>query len=127
MNTKAKGLNAERELIHMFWSNGFASFRAAGSGSIRYPCPDIIAGNNVRKLAIEAKISGTDYQHLTGKEIDDLQEFSRIFGAEAWVAIKFKEWFFLTPEDIKATRSNYSVTKELAERKGLSFNDLIHL
>lgn len=125
MNTKAKGTNAERELVHMFWNANFACFRAAGSGSIKYPCPDLIAGNNIRKLALEVKISGKEYQHLSKKEIDDLSEFSKMFGAEPWIAVKFKDWHFLTLEDINQTGSNFSVTKETAELKGLSFNDLI--
>ena len=126
MNTKAKGTNAERELIHMFWDKGFASLRAAGSGSMKYPCPDLIVGNNIRKLAIEVKRPGNKYQHFTGKEIDELQQFSNMFGAEAWVAVKIKEWKFLTLEDLNATENNFSVTEDIAERKGLSFNELIN-
>ena len=126
MNTKAKGTCAERELIHMFQAANFACFRAAGSGSTKYPCPDLIAGNNLRKLAIEVKISGKEYQHLSHKEVLELQEFSNKFGAEAWFAIKFKKWYFLTPEDIKETLSNFSVTKEIAERRGLSFEELVN-
>lgn len=127
MNTKAKGTNAERELIHMFWSNGYGALRAAGSGSNSYPCPDLIVGNNVRKLAIEVKNPGKDYQHLEKKQIEDLQTFSTIFGAEPWIAVKFKQWHFLTLEDLNQTNTNYSITQEIAERKGLSFEELIHL
>ncbi|MEK6886556.1 MAG: Holliday junction resolvase Hjc [Nanoarchaeota archaeon] len=125
MNTKAKGSNAERELIHMFWNADFACFRAAGSGSMKYPCPDLIAGNNVRKLAIEVKNSGTGYQHLEKQQMEDLEQFSRQFGAEPWVAVKFKDWYFLTLEDINKTNMNFSITQEIAERKGLTFEDLI--
>ena len=126
MNTKAKGTNAERELIHMFWSRGYAAQRSAGSGSIKYPCPDLIAGNNLRKLAIEVKRPGKAYQHLTKEQVDELQEFSSIFGAESWIAVKFKDWRFLMLEDIKSTQANYSINQELAERKGLSFDELIN-
>jgi Holliday junction resolvase len=126
MNTKAKGTNAERELLHMLNNNGFACFRAAGSGSMKYPCPDLIAGNNVRKLAIEVKNPGKEYQHLEKEEIQELQQFCSLFGAEPWIAVKFKDWFFLMPEDLKQTENNYSITKDIAERKGLSFDQLIH-
>ena len=126
MNTKAKGTNAERELIHMFWNKEFAAIRLAGSGSMSYPCPDLIVGNNVRKLAIEVKRPGKHYQHLERKQIEDLQLFSNIFGAESWVAVKFKEWRFLTLEDLNNTGLNFSITKETAERKGLSFEELIN-
>jgi Holliday junction resolvase len=127
MNTKAKGTNAERELLHMFWNADFACFRAAGSGSMKYPCPDLIAGNNIRKLAIEVKNPGKDYQHLDQKEVLELQAFAQLFGAESWVAVRFKEWYFLTLEDINKTAGNYSITKDIAQRKGLSFADLVNL
>lgn len=126
MNTKAKGTNAERELVHMFWKANFACFRAAGSGSMKYPCPDLIVGNNIRKLALEVKISGKEYQHLTKKEIDELKQFAVLFGAEPWVAVKFDDWFFLNLEDLNETELNYSITSDIASRKGLSFNDLIN-
>ena len=127
MNTKAKGSNAERELIHMFWNLNWACFRAAGSGSMKYPCPDLIAGNNLRKLAIEVKNSGTGYQHLDKKQIEDLELFSKQFGAESWIAVKFKDWHFLTLEDINKTSQNFSITQEIAERKGLTFEELMRL
>ena len=89
MNTKSKGTVAERELIQMFWDNGWAAFRAAGSGSARHPCPDVIAGNVLRKLAVECKRSQRPYQYLTKVEIDALTAFSARFGAESWVGVKF--------------------------------------
>ena len=57
MSTKSRGSNAERDLIHKFWGEGWAALRAAGSGSSQFPAPDIIASNNVRKLAIEVKLT----------------------------------------------------------------------
>ena len=127
MNTKAKGSNAERELVHMFWDKGYATIRAAGSGSTKYPCPDLLVGNNLRKFAIEVKISGDNYQHLSKKQVEDLQLFSTTFGAEPWIAVKFKEWHFLTLEDLNPTENNFSITSDVASRKGLSFQDLIDL
>ena len=57
MSFKSKGINGERELVHMFWNRGWACLRIAGSGSSKYPSPDILAGNKLRKLAIECKIT----------------------------------------------------------------------
>ena len=57
MSTKSKGSNAERELIHMFWSKGFAAIRSAGSGSMKYPSPDLLVAKNNKILAIECKIT----------------------------------------------------------------------
>ena len=57
MSRKSVGINAERELIHLFWSSGWSAVRIAGSGSSHYPSPDLIASNIARKLAIEAKVT----------------------------------------------------------------------
>jgi len=127
MKAKIKGTAAERELIHLFWKNNWAAFRAAGSGSIKYPVPDIIAGNNLRKLAIEVKSTKEEKKYLTREDIDKLRTFSRMFGAEPWFAIRFdkKQWFFLNIEDIQETEKQFVINKEIAERRGLSFEEVI--
>jgi len=126
MNAKAKGTGAERELIHFFWKNEWAAVRIAGSGSMRYPSPDILASNNRRKVAIECKTSKSKYQYLTKDEIDELKKFSTLFGAEPWVGIKFKtNWFFLSLDDLKETDKNFVASIELAKQKGLTFNELL--
>lgn len=128
MNIKQKGTIAERELIHMFWStNDWAAFRSAGSGSMKYPGPDIIAGNRVRKLALEIKSTSSDKKYLTQEDIMQLQEFCNRFGAEPWFGVRFsnKKWFFLNIEDIDKTAKQFVISKELAERKGLTFEELI--
>lgn len=127
MSRKSKGINAERDLIHKFWSMEWAAIRVAGSGSSKYPSPDILTGNNVRKLAIECKASRDLSKYFTKQEIHQLKEFSEIFGAEPWIAIKFdkKEWYFLTLEDLKETPKCYVVTEIIAKNKGLLFEELV--
>ena len=128
MSRKSKGINAERELIHLFWNtDSWSAIRSAGSGCSRYPSPDVLAGNSLRKLAIECKSSKEDNIYLEKEEIKDIKEFGRRFGAEPWIGIRInlKEWFFLTLEDIKETDKGYSVSAVLAKRKGLLFEELI--
>jgi holliday junction resolvase Hjr len=128
MSRKSKGLNAERDLIHKFWGTGkWAAIRVAGSGSSRYPSPDILAGNNIRKLAIECKASREKVRYLTKEEIQDLKKFSEIFGAEAWIGIKFdrEEWFFVVLEDLKETENNFMIDYNIVKNKGLLFEELI--
>ena len=129
MSHKSRGINAERDLIHKFWGSGWAAVRAAGSGSSQFPSPDVVASNNVRKLAIEAKLTTEKKKYFTKKEINELQYFSEKFGAEAWVAVKFyhQPWWFLTIEDLEETGASYGVDLPLAERRGLSFEDIIKL
>lgn len=128
MNRKAKGTNAERELLHMFWDSGdWIAMRAPSSGAIKYPCPDLLVGNLSRKLAIECKITKNTKQYLTNKEVLELKEFSKIFGAEPWVAVKFSNvnWFFLNIDDLDETEGkNYVITIQSAKRKGLLFEEL---
>ena len=128
MSVKSKGINAERELIHMFYSKGWVSVRVAGSGSSKYPSPDILASNAERKLAIEAKITKKQYRHFPAEEISQLKEFYQKFGAEPWIAIKFNRdsWYFLNLESLKKTCENYSISIKLAKNKGLSFSELIN-
>jgi len=129
INTKAKGSAAERELIHMLWDSGWAAMRAAGSGSTQFPCPDIIAGNARRKIALECKITKDKYQYLKQKEIEELEKFCKMFGCEGYVAVKFAghDWFFLMLEDLKDTGSGFSITPDQSVNKGLLFDELIEV
>lgn len=126
MSTKSKGINAERELIHLFWSNGWTAIRTAGSGSMKYPSPDILASNIKRKLAIEAKITKDQSKYFTYDEIAQLKEFASKFGAEPWIAVRFKnqDWAFLAIEDLQQTSNNFVVSAELTKLKGLTFKEL---
>jgi holliday junction resolvase Hjr len=127
MNHKSKGSNAERDLIHKFNNSGWVAIRSAGSGSQQYPAPDILAGNNLRRLAIECKATSDIRKYLTRKEVDELVFFSQKFGAEPWIAVKFDrmEWFFMNIEDMEMTDKSYSIDIPMAKRKGLSFEQVI--
>lgn len=128
MSNKSKGINAERELIHRFWGTElWSAVRIAGSGSMRYPSADILATNKLRRLAIECKVTKDKSKYLEKEVVEQLKEFSNIFGAEPWIAVKFKgsDWFFLNIEDIEETDKCYVIEKELAERKGLLFEEII--
>jgi Holliday junction resolvase len=127
MSRKSKGINAEREIIHLFWKEGWAALRVAGSGAIRYPSPDVLAGNKTRRLAIECKASKSKNQYLTKEEIEQLKQFSCIFGAEPWIGVRFnnEKWIFLSIDDLKETGKNYVVSIENSKLRGVSFEELI--
>lgn len=127
MSTKSKGTNAERELIHKLWANGFAAIRSAGSGSMRYPSPDILASKNNKTIAIECKVTADLYKYFEKREIADLVEFSRIFNAEPWIAVKFNRegWFFLKIGDLKQTEKSFMVDLNLAKSNGVVFETLV--
>lgn len=129
MSFKSKGINAERDLIHRFWSKGVPAVRVAGSGSTRFPSPDIVAGTHKRKMAIEAKITKEHKKYFTKDAVEDLNEYCRLFGAEAWVAVKFKgsEWLFLRTGELNDAGGSYYTDLENAKRKGLLFEELVSL
>ncbi len=127
INRKAKGTNGERELVRIFNEEyGWSCVRIAGSGSSRYPSPDLLAGNAVRRMAIECKVTKEGKKYLTKEEIEQLRIFSQKFGAESWVAVRFahEPWYFLMLEDLEDTGNNFAVSLEAAKRKGLTIQDL---
>jgi len=126
---KAKGSSAERDLINMFWEAGWAAMRAAGSGSTQFPSPDIIAGNNIKKVAIECKFTSEKSKYFKDKEINELIFFSEKFGSEPWVAVKFgkEPWYFFPIHDLKETGKGFSIKLEKAKLTGLSFEDIIKI
>ena len=127
MSRKAKGMNAERDLIHKFWSKQWTSIRVAGSGSMKYPACDVLATNKLRTLAIECKTSKDPTKYIPKPDIDQLKEFAFLFGAEPWIAVRFnnRSWYFLNPEDLEETDSSYRISIKEAEKKGLLFEEVI--
>ena len=125
--SKRKGSNAERELVRMFWENGWAAMRSAGSGSQQYPSPDILVGKEGRRLAIECKLTNDLRKYLSLEEVKQLDYFAKKLSCETWIAVKFTNlpWYFFNPEDIPTTDKNVVITPNLAELKGLTFEELI--
>ncbi len=129
MNRKAKGTKGERDLVRLFNESGWGCIRIAGSGSSQYPSPDILAGNAVRRLAIECKVTKDKKKYLQKEEVEQLRTFSQKFGAESWIGIKFPNdpWYFLILEDLENTGNLYGVSLELARRRGLKIEELMEV
>ena len=128
MGSKTKGTRAERELFDMLWCAKFSTVRSAGSGSTPRPCPDLLASNGKRVLAIECKSTKKSGVYLTKKEVDELKEFCNLFKAEPWIGVRFDnmEWFFLDLDNLKKTKTNYyCINVDNAKKKGLKFDELI--
>ncbi len=127
MKAKVKGSNAERELIHLFWgTKEWTACRVAGSGSMKYPSPDIIANKQGINLAIECKATGSNNQYLEKREVNELVQYAKVAGARPLIAVRFdrQQWRFLNPDDLKTTGQSFVITSEMAELKGLTFEDL---
>ena len=126
-NRKAKGTKGERELVKLFNLSGWSALRSAGSGSSRYPSPDILAGNAMRRVAIECKVTKDNRKYFQNAEIEQLQTFSKQFGAESWVGVKFpsQPWYFITLEDLEDTGKGWAISLQLAKRRGLLIEELM--
>ncbi len=127
MNQKAKGSKGERELIKFFNENGWSAIRAAGSGSSRYPSPDILAGNAQRRVAIECKVTKNNKKYFYEEEINQLRVFSEKFGAESWIGVKFPNdpWYFLMLEDLDKKGVMWNISVETARRRGIKAEELV--
>ena len=128
-NKKAKGTQAERELVHRFWEEeNWVCIRVAGSGSSKYPSPDILASNGVKKIVMEVKVVSSTKKYFTGQEIRDLNYFANKFAAQSWVGIRFSEnqWYFLPTEELEETASGYYAIDLISmKRKGFTFEEMI--
>ncbi len=126
--SKAKGSRAERVLLAMFWENSFAGFRAPGSGSTPLPSPDILVGNGKRYFAIECKSIKTKVKYLEAEQIRELVDFSKRFGAEPWIGVRFNNlgWYFIQPHKLEKTKTGTLIASlEFLQKEGLRFQDLI--
>lgn len=123
-----KGTRGERELQHMLFEHGWMPLRAAGSGSTTLPAVDLVAGNGKRILAIECKSISKDRYYFDDEEIEQIRTFSKKFGAEPIIGVRFDNigWYFIELKDlVKGAGKNYFVSLESAQEKGFRFNDLI--
>jgi len=111
---KAKGSSAERELLDKLFSVGFAVIRAAGSGSTSHDACDLVAGRAGKSYAIEVKACAGKKQYISSEQMQELFTFSKAFGAQSIVAVKFtrKGWFVLAAGKLKRTGKLYGVSKE---------------
>lgn len=128
MSRKSKGSNAERELVHLLWAKGIAAVRVAGSGSSKYPSPDILAGDISRRFAIECKSVAAESKYIPKQEIYDLKTFADTFGAEPWIGVRFarNEWLLLSLEDLRETASSFVITKDMAQIRGLLLEEVLN-
>ena len=126
-NKKQKGTVAENELIHKFWENNYAALRTAGSGSSKYPSPDLLVSNSNKIMALEIKVINSNKKYFKKKEISELEEFSKIFGCESWVGIKFIEnqWFFIPTFELKQKNESFMISLVDCKKIGFKFEDII--
>lgn len=115
---KAKGSNAERELMQKLWDNGFAVIRAAGSGVSQLPCPDVVAMNKAKKIAFECKAWNSKYLSIDIKQMDQMLEWAVKADSHLFIAWKIpnKGWLFLKPEHFTRHSNSYTISLKKASK-----------
>lgn len=127
MKNKSKGSNAERELLLMLFSNGFAVSRVAGSGCSTLPTPDIIAVKDKLTIAIECKTKKGEYLNIKDSQVQELITWEQMAGCKAYVAwrVSKDKWYFIDIYGLKKTNKAYSIKKKDILENGLILEDFI--
>lgn len=122
-----KGADAERELIHILYSKGFAVVRTAGSGKTTLPAPDLIALSNEKKIAFECKAWKGNYLNIAIAQIEELKKWGGMAGAELYIAWKVprKGWLFIPLKLLQKKDKNFTITRKKAQNKGLDLNVIL--
>ncbi|MDD3083610.1 MAG: Holliday junction resolvase Hjc [Candidatus ainarchaeum sp.] len=122
-----KGANAERELIKMLDSRGFAVLRVAGSGVNPLPCPDVVALLNGKIIAFECKARKGAYLPIQKEQMDEEVSWAKKAGAIFVVAWKIpnKGWLFISPEIFHLAGKNYMLSLDNAKKHAIDLNVII--
>lgn len=113
--------------MEIFKYSRIAMRAPASGGATKNPLPDVIAGNGKLYLAIEVKTTTKDKVYIDEPQITALCEFCKIFGAKAYIGVRFKytKWLFLEPENTPRTRNgNYKVEKDYALEKAFEIDEI---
>ena len=107
-----KGSDFERFVVNSFWERGWVALRAAGSGKTDKPLPDVVAVKGGKIILIECKTTTKDRLSLKAA-VENLFDFSRIAGGEAYLAVRFfrqRARFYNIMDLIK--RGNYTINEK---------------
>jgi len=124
-----KGANAERELIKILDSKGFAVLRVAGSGVNPLPCPDVVALLNGLIIAFECKAKKGDYLAIKLEQMDEEVGWAKKAGALFVVAWKVPHggWLFIKPEVFRKTEKFYMLKLDIAKQNTILIDELLHI
>lgn len=116
-----KGDDGEREVVNRLEDEmGWRALRAPGSGGgTDRERPDAIAGRDGRVVVFEAKTSSGKPVYVGKDEVAALVQYAADFGAEAYIAIRWKSnqirdttIYVANPHDMHETEKNYRAKYE---------------
>ena len=77
---------------------------------------------------VESKSQRRMRKLIEKERILELKKFAERFGAEPWVGMRFNNmvWFFLSLDNMERSKNgSFIISKDIAKKKGLEFDDLI--
>ena len=106
-----KGARAERELLHIFYDNGWSVIRSSGSG-VNALSPDVIFLKDREALCIECKAWEKGSLSLDPEQFEKLIEWERNTSFPTYVAWRMngKGWFFIRLDEFRRAEKNFTVT-----------------
>lgn len=129
VNSNSKGDRRERELVNQLADHGYAVLRAPSSGSATdRDLPDILAGNGLQFLAIEAKTQANDKLYVPRRELESLEYFAAQFGAIPRLATRWDgdtTWYFHAPIELHETPKSYRASHTDAQQDAMPFRTLV--
>ncbi len=122
-----KGANAERELIKLLDTKGFAVLRVAGSGVNPLPCPDVVALFKGKILAFECKARKGNYLPIARGQLDEEIGWAEKAGAEFIIAWKIpnRGWLFFHHDIFHLAGKNYMLSLDDAKKHSIDLNVLV--
>lgn len=119
-----RGFREERELVNRLEKLGFAVLRAPASGAgTKLDRPDLVAGRRGFYIVVEVKTTRRKVLYIRAESLEQLVRFAERFGAEPYLAVKFKRsgygWLLLKPGQMERTSKGYKISVEEAYRKGM--------
>ncbi len=101
VKTYRKGYMAERELVHIMHSRGWAAIRSPRSGRMGMPLPDVVAIKSGRVLSFEVKSREPGFS-IRHEQYRDLVEWKNMTGSDVYIAIRVprKGWFCISLDDL---------------------------
>lgn len=108
--TYRKGRKAERELVDLIFENNGAAVPAPASGrATKHVQPDVVAGIYDEYFAFQVKNTKEKIAYIEESDVQNLVIFSRLFGADPIIAVKFpyKGFWVDVPDNLRRTAKGY--------------------
>ena len=88
---------------------------------------DLLVAREDERYAIECKVTNKDKKYLDVEQIKNLVEFSKLFGVDPIIAIKFNRngWHFVRPNQLIKTQKGFVMSLEEIKKSGKPLKNFV--